>query len=274
MKFLVIFFPIYLFIVGCSSFDIKKEGKTRTSISKNLVVDLIAPNTYVVKDISFYNSNVLVTKMTDGTVIIISSPIETVRTKNMLNWIQDELRPKKIIAINTHFHADGTGGNEGYHGVGAEIWSSKQTDSIYRKNADSLRLELANFVKDEELSRLVMKRKSMFATKLFNLESVVEWVFDKETVKVFYPGPSHTEDHIVVYFPNRKVLFGGCILRDLDWKNLGNLKDANLNKYHDSVKSLLQFESEFVIPGHGEIGDMSLVHHTIGLAKKTQKSKN
>lgn len=271
MKFPIVIFLIQFLFVGCSSSLIQKEKKARISISKNLVVDLVAPNTYVIKDISFYNSNVLVTKMTDGTAVITSSPVETVRTKTMLKWVEDELRPKKIIAINTHFHADGTGGNEGYQSVGAEIWSSKQTNSIYQEKADSMRAGLANFVKDKELRELVLKRKNRFATQLFDTKDGAEWTFGKEKVKIFYPGPSHTDDHIVVYFPDRNILFGGCILRALDWKGLGNLKDANLNKYYDSVKSLLRFNSKIVIPGHGNIGDVRLIHHTMDLAKRARK---
>lgn len=78
--------------------------------------------------------------MPDDTVIIASSMYDTVTTNKMVAWIKQKLNPKKIIAINTHFHADWTGGNESYHNNDVEIWSSNQTKDFYSKRADSMRL--------------------------------------------------------------------------------------------------------------------------------------
>lgn len=161
-----------LFFTACGTLP-KKEPKSHEYIGADLVVTRITANTFLVKDTGFYDSNVLIAKMSDGTAVIASSPIETVRTKSMLAWIQRNLNPKKIIAINTHFHADGTGGNEAYQSVNAEIWSSSDTASIYQKRADSMQVGLAKFVRDKNLSELVLKRKNLPATKVFDAKK--EW---------------------------------------------------------------------------------------------------
>ena len=92
---LVLILIVQFLITACISKKHKRFEEPQTSISKNLVVSEVAPKTFVVKDSSFYNSNVLVAKVSDETVVILSSPIETIRTQRMLKWIQNELNPKK-----------------------------------------------------------------------------------------------------------------------------------------------------------------------------------
>jgi hypothetical protein len=45
----------------------------------------------------------------EGTVILVSSPFEKLGTQALLNWVVKTLAPKKMAAINPHFHLDGTG---------------------------------------------------------------------------------------------------------------------------------------------------------------------
>jgi len=252
-------------LAGCSSVH-----KNEVSIDEHLASIKINKNTFVVRDTSFYNTNVLVSKMPDGTVLIASSMYDTVTTNKMITWIKKQFSPKKILAINTHFHADGTGGNEAYHNNGVEIWSSNQTKDLYSKRADSMRSSLAKFVKDKRMSKNILKRKNLPAHKFFDSKKDFKWNFDGEEVIISYPGPAHTKDNLVVYLPKQKVLFGGCLLRALDWTSLGNTKDADLKNYYESTKNLLSFNSKIVIPGHGAIGDKSLITHTMALAKKAE----
>jgi len=259
------FILILAALLGCSSVQ-----KNEASINEHLVSIKINKNTFVVRNTSFYNTNVLVAKMPDETVVIASSMYDTVTTNKMITWIKQKFSPKKIIAINTHFHADGTGGNEAYHNNGVEIWSSNQTKGLYSKRADSMRSSLAKFVKDERLSKNILNRKNLPAHKFFDSKKDLKWNFDGEEVIISYPGPAHTQDNLMVYLPKQKVLFGGCLLRALDWTSLGNTKDADLENYYSSTKKLLSYKPAVVIPGHGTIGDKSLITHTMDLAKKAK----
>jgi len=47
-------------------------------------------------------------------------------------------------------------------------------------------------------------------------------------IRIYYPGGGHTADNIVLWFPSKKILFGGCMLKDSNSKSLGNLSDAKL----------------------------------------------
>jgi len=53
-------------------------------------------------------------------------------------------------------------------------------------------------------------------------------------VKAIYLGPSHTPDGIFVFFPQEKVLYGNCILKE----QLGNLDFADLREYPKTLERL------------------------------------
>jgi metallo-beta-lactamase class B len=73
----------------------------------------------------------------------------------------------------------------------------------------------------------------------------------------------------VAYFPEERVLFGGCLLKALN-AGKGNLEDANVDKWSNSVEFLKQRfpHLKWVIPGHGDSGDHGLFDYTIQLFRK------
>ena len=84
---------------------------------------------------------------------------------------------------------------------------------------------------------------------------------------VTLPGAGHTEDNLVVWLPDNGILFGGCLVRPLEWNSLGFVGDASIESWADSVRSI---KSKFsgivtVVPGHGGVGDAELLDHTIRL---------
>lgn len=87
----------------------------------------------------------------------------------------------------------------------------------------------------------------------------------RKEVALAYFGEGHTCDNMVGYFPRERVLFGGCLIKELG-ANEGNLADANLSKWANTVKkSKKQYSDvQVVIPGLGEPGRKELLDHTIG----------
>ncbi len=91
-------------------------------------------------------------------------------------------------------------------------------------------------------------------------------------VEVFYPGPGHTRDNVVVYHPESKILFGGCLIRPGESNTLGNTADADVGRWAATVEAVAaRFpEAERVIPSHGAAGGRELLAHTIALARAAQ----
>jgi metallo-beta-lactamase class B len=67
-------------------------------------------------------------------------------------------------------------------------------------------------------------------------------------VRGIYLGPSHKADDIFVYFPDEKVLYGGCILKE----RLGSTEGADLVEYPKTLRKLkgLKLDISTVVAGH------------------------
>ena len=92
--------------------------------------------------------------------------------------------------------------------------------------------------------------------------------FGNQHAEVFYPGPGHTEDNIVVHFPEGRILYGGCLIRPGESDNLGNTADANTSEWAVSVKRIedkYREQLDVVIPTHGPPHGPELLNHTITL---------
>ncbi|MFL0803275.1 MAG: hypothetical protein K6L81_06130 [Agarilytica sp.] len=78
------------------------------------------------------------------------------------------------------------------------------------------------------------------------------------------------KDNLIVWLPERRILFGGCLVRSMTWHDLGFIGDANVNSWADTVRSIQRKYSQIntVVPGHGEIGDSAILAHTIIQAEK------
>lgn len=120
---------------------------------------------------------------------------------------------------------------------------------------------------DKNHKKNVLERKNMFATHFFSHHEQPNWDISEKEVKVVYPGPAHSEDNLAVYLPDPKILFGGCMVRALDF-DIGNTKDANLKTYESSLKKLQELNFKIIIPGHGDIGGANLLEHSLKLVRK------
>ena len=66
--------------------------------------------------------------------------------------------------------------------------------------------------------------------------------------------------------------FGGCFVKSLESKNLGNIEDASVNSWPQALAQVSQQyqEIKMVVPGHGKVGDTRLLKHTAKLALSAQ----
>ncbi len=88
-------------------------------------------------------------------------------------------------------------------------------------------------------------------------------------VTVFYPGPAHTRDNVIVYHAPSRTLFGGCLVRPGESQSLGNTADADVAHWPRAVEAIAERfpEIEHVIPSHGAAGGRGLFEHTRKLAE-------
>ena len=78
---------------------------------------------------------------------------------------------------------------------------------------------------------------------------------DASGFELFYPGAGHTADNVVAYFPAAGVLFGGCLVKSDTATTVGNVADADVDAWPQTVARVRARypEVDRVVPGHGAV---------------------
>ncbi len=175
---------------------------------------------------------------------IIDTPTSMKDTKALVKWIKENGFINKG-SISTHFHDESTAGIPYLNSKSIPTYASKLTNELIEKEGRE-------------------QAKSSF-------DSISYWLV-KDQIEVFYPGAGHTRDNAVVWMPSKEILFGGCFVKP---KSLGNLSDAVLDEWPASAEKLMSRygSAKLVIPGHGKVGDVSLLESTRKLALEGVTSK-
>ncbi|HZV61648.1 MAG TPA: DIM/SIM/IMP family subclass B1 metallo-beta-lactamase [Methylophilaceae bacterium] len=212
---------------------------------KQLTDDVYLHTSYqVVEGFGLVDSNGLVVVINDAAYII-DTPWSAPDTKKLLAWLEARNLTVKG-SVSTHFHEDRTAGIQVLNSKNIPTYASSLTNALLRK---------AN---QAQASRA-------FDNNLWLVEDQIE---------VFYPGPGHSQDNVVVWLPNQGVLFGGCFIRAGETQSLGNVSDALVSEWPASAEKLMARykTAQLVVPGHGKVGDVSLLEHTRALASAASKS--
>lgn len=177
---------------------------------------------------------------------IIDTPWTTKGTEQLVKWIEAKGLTVKS-ALVTHFHEDASGDIPLLNDLKVRTYATSLTNKLLKLNQKE--------VSSDEIS-----------------SSTFEYI--DGVASVFYPGAGHTEDNIVVWLPNEKILFAGCFVKSLKNKTLGYTGDANISEWPISMQKVINRypNVKIVVPGHGEIGDASLLTHTQALALSAKAS--
>jgi glyoxylase-like metal-dependent hydrolase (beta-lactamase superfamily II) len=193
-----------------------------------------------------------------------------VATDILLEWLQKDFGIKEVTAIVTGFHQDNLGGIESLLQKGAQVWGMTLTDSLLCRDSASFKREIMESVRNHgdkkyynRYSKIIFRTPNQLVNLHAGESKSIE--IDGLTFEIFYPGPSHTADNSVVYLPDQKLLFGGCMIRAKSSRQPGNVAYADMDKWPWSVEKVLEKyrHAAIVVPGHGLAGDISLIDHTI-----------
>lgn len=175
----------------------------------------------------------------DGVVLIDDqfAPLSE-KIKNALKVLTD--KPISFI-INTHFHADHTGGNENFGGEGAIIVA--QENSRLRMTTDKFMSTFNNAQKATPSAAL---------PKVTFTESV-SLHLNGETVQVFHVKNAHTDGDAIIHFKESNVFHGGDVfvrygLPFIDQQHGGTID--GMIKGVDTLLAIVNDDSK-IIPGHG-----------------------
>lgn len=193
-------------------------------------------------------SNGLVVEET-GSLLLIDTAWGDESTEALLCWIDQELPQPVTRAIITHAHEDRIGGAATLVKHGIPFVAHAQTRMIAAHRGIPL---------PESIGDLAPGGAVLLGS-----------------VEVFYPGPAHTPDNIMVWMPRQRVLFGGCAVKAKEATILGNIADADLASWPSAIlRSQKRYgRAETVVPGHGAVGGPELLQHTADLLNSADKGK-
>ncbi|HEY1306950.1 MAG TPA: MBL fold metallo-hydrolase [Vicinamibacterales bacterium] len=172
------------------------------------------------------NTTVLVTN--EG-VVLVDDKFEIDHDGIMAQLKKITNQPVKYV-INTHYHADHSGGNPKLQALGAQVVTSENARA---KMADVKQPGMANITLQDSLRLYVGGKR----------------------VEVRYYGRSHTDGDVVVLFPDHRVLsagdmftFGDATPELIDYAGGGSAKD-----WTKTLDGALQLDFDSVVPGHGTV---------------------
>jgi len=249
-------------------------------LSEDLKITEIEKGVYVVTHSFPWGGNSLIVFLSGNNIIFVDTPYNNEATGRVVEWIRSENGQANIIEINTGFHNDNLGGNEYLLSQNIPVYGSELTarliedGKIYETMAAVVELFERVGMGNQEVLEAYKTQKFKAPNRLFDIKQGLQLNIGGEIIEVYFPGESHSIDNVVVYFHNRKILFGGCMVKSLESRGPGFTGDANMEEWPKSVDKVLKKykDARIVIPGHGNWGDTKLLSHTIDLLVNYNKT--
>lgn len=205
-------------------------------------------------------ANSLLVEMPDRRLVLCDTPYDDQATAELLGWIERRFGEREIVAVNSHFHADALGGNGALRAAGVVSHGSELTARLLAERGPAVHRQMLALL-PEDLTARYAGAEWLPPERTFGLDAGLTLSFGDEPVEVFHPGPAHSPDNVVTWFPRRSLLFGGCLVRASP--RLPNVADADLAGYPLAVERLRKLGAATLVPGHGRPGGPELLDVTL-----------
>ena len=183
--------------------------------------------------------------ISEGEAVIFDTPTSGAASAELIDWIEDQHQSSIKAVVPTHFHQDCLAGLDEFHRRQIPSYGYRRTIDLAQQNG-------------------VMPPQNSFDESL-------ELPVGNQTVSVAFVGEGHTRDNVVAYFSADKVLFGGCLVKEVG-AGKGNLEDANPSAWPATIARLKKRYPKvaIIVPGHGERGGIELLDYTRQLFSASQ----
>ena len=233
-------FPLTLFFFLITTICPAQNEKSLKVKITPLTSDIYVHTSYKMLGGVPFPSNGLIVNTSEG-VVLIDTGWGDKPTKEILNWIRKNLKQPVVYCLLTHSHDDRLGGIRTMQKKNIRVLSTRPTATKAIKTG---------FPSPEGI-----------------LPADTTFKIGNTRIRTYYPGPGHSHENITVWFPEEKVLFGGCLVKSTQATDLGNVADANLAQWPLAIRRLESMFSdmEYVIPGHQSWNSTHALQHTLDL---------
>lgn len=241
-----------------------------------LKITKLSDNVWIVTHCFPWDSNSVIVKASGKDVVLIDTPYTNDATETILQYIQKEINPRKITAIITGFHIDNLGGIGCLLQHKIPVYGSDMTCRLIDERSEQTQQQVMVWLKSPEQDKYRQAYADAKFEKpdhVFSIKKGLSLKKGKLSFDIYFPGESHSPDNLIVYIKELHLLFGGCMIKSLESKNLGFTGDANMTEWQKSVRKVQEkyADVQWVIPHHGKWGDPSLLHRTLDLLNNQTK---
>jgi len=161
--------------------------------------------------------------------LLFDTPMNDSQTMQLVDWIKDSLKVRIVGFVPNHWHADCMGGLNYLNSIGIPSYANEKTIAI-------------------------AKTKNLPIPQHGFVDSLVLHLGNQKVISKYY-GPAHTTDNIVTWIPSERILFGGCMVKELKSETLGNIADADLTEWPKTIARVIAdyTSANIVIPGMGQL---------------------
>lgn len=184
--------------------------------------------------------------------LVIDSGSNTISAQTIYGYSKS-LKPKnELVLINTEKHLDHIGGNSYFHDNNVEIYGHQLIDRTQNEFDDMVYQENSNIAEENRRiggegwiayhgTKIINPINKISKNMHFDLGGIVAHV---------RMTPGHTETNISVIIESDKVVYSGdCVLNTF----VPNIDGANIEKWRESLNILLDYQTEILVPGHGNV---------------------
>lgn len=238
---------ITLFLFSCHSPKTTQNNNTIVYKSDDLIITQLTKNTY--QHTSFLQTETFGNVPCNGMIVIdnneaivVDTPVNNIISYELINWITKDLNRKIIAVVATHFHNDCLGGLMAFEKNNVPSFANNKTIELAKANEMNI-------------------PENGFNDTLTLPVGTIK-------IDLTFFGEGHTRDNIVAYIESDEILFGGCLVKELN-AGKGYLGDANVDEWSKTIEKISDYypNVRIVIPGHGNTGSKELLNYTSHLFK-------
>jgi glyoxylase-like metal-dependent hydrolase (beta-lactamase superfamily II) len=204
--------------------------------------------------------------VTPAGVVVIDALGAHVLARELMEKIRGITDKPVTHVIVTHYHADHIYGLQEFKRAGARIIAHRKALEYLNSDTALSRLEASRV----QLAPLIDRDTQLVPADEW-LDAAQELVVGGVRFVLQPVGPAHTPEDLVVFMPGEKVLFAG----DLVFRGrIPFVGQANSGQWIKSLDTLLAFDAQMVVPGHGPLSttaaqDMAMTRDYLAYLRET-----